>query len=409
MSEKEFNLNDRMYTLLREEPFYSSLSLHISKQPTDKLPTLAVGITQEGNFRLFYNKNYMKSLKPSVMTGALRHEFDHILYHHVFDRGPEKLVGKKYDDSMSKEEKELLKMWNIASDLAVNSHIPKYQLGEDWVVPGNGPFKQFEKGLTAEQYYKQIKNMPPEDREQILGSEPQDVHYMWGAPEDEGEGSAGSMDNPTLIAEQRLKFAVREAVNESIRRGWGTVSSEMIKKLKDSLKSFMPWKAVLKYFIRQTIKSDKKSSYVKVNRRFPWLFPGKKSNRIAKIAVAVDESGSVSNDFFTKFWSELNFLADIVEFTVIPFDHGVIQNKIFVWQKGQKVSCERVACGGTNFQAVVDWVDKDGGFDGLIIMTDMEASMPSHSRTQRLWVTDKRSYERCRWVNKCKDKIAVMM
>ena len=71
--------------------------------------------------------------------------------------------------------------------------------------------------------------------------------------------------------------------------------------------------------------------------------------------------------------------------------------------------CERVACGGTNFQAVVDWVDKDGGFDGLIIMTDMEASMPSHSRTQRLWVTDKRSYERCRWVNKCKDKIAVMM
>jgi predicted metal-dependent peptidase len=404
---KEFNLNDRLYILLRGEPFYAALSLHIAKEATMSVPTIAVGITDDGNFKLFYNKEFMSSLTPLQMEGALRHEFDHILYHHVFDRGPSELFGRKSTDEFTEAERKTAMKWNIAADLAVNSHIPEYKMSKNWVIPGIGKYKQFKKGKTAEQYYKEINQMSQEEQDELTGMGNQDYHYMWGKSAG-ADDSGDSTDSPVTLAEQRLKGAVKDAINEALRKGWGTVSKEMISKLKESLQTFINWKVVLKYFVRQTIKSNKKSSYLKINRRFPYMFPGKKSNRVAKIAIALDESGSVPNEFFVQFWAELNKLAENVSFTVIPFDHQVMEDKIFTWEKGMKIPCERVACGGTNFQAPVDWVKNEGSYDGLIIFTDLQAPEPTPSTIPRLWFTDKRNYDYCDWAKSCKDKIAVM-
>jgi hypothetical protein len=72
---------------------------------------------------------------------------------------------------------------------------------------------------------------------------------------------------------------------------------------------------------------------------------------------------------------------------VIPFDTRVDETKVYVWKKGQRKQVERVLCGGTCFDAPTKFVNDHGGFDGHIILTDMEAPKPIPSKCQRIWFT----------------------
>ena len=96
------------------------------------------------------------------------------------------------------------------------------------------------------------------------------------------------------------------------------------------LQSKIDWKKVLRYFIKTSQKSDRQNSIRKINRRFPYIHAGKKTNRTAKIAIAIDQSGSVSDAMLMMFFAELDNLAELAEFTVIPFDDGVAEDKIYV-------------------------------------------------------------------------------
>jgi predicted metal-dependent peptidase len=87
------------------------------------------------------------------------------------------------------------------------------------------------------------------------------------------------------------------------------------------------------------------------------------------------------------FFAELNALAAYATFTVIPFDTEVDESLVYEWKKGQRKTWERVKCGGTCFDAPTIYVNKQG-FDGHIILTDMEAPKPKPSKCQRIWFTD---------------------
>ena len=90
----------------------------------------------------------------------------------------------------------------------------------------------------------------------------------------------------------------------------------------------------------------------------------------------------------TAFFSELNKLADLASFTVVPFDTRVEENLVFQWKKGQKVKTQRVMRGGTDFNAPTKYVNSKG-FDGHIVLTDMAAPKPIGSQCQRMWMTTK--------------------
>ena len=89
-----------------------------------------------------------------------------------------------------------------------------------------------------------------------------------------------------------------------------------------------------------------------------------------------------------KFFAELNKLADIAEFTVIPFDTRVDESLIYTWRKGEARKWERVMCGGTCFDAPTKYVN-ERNFDGHIVLTDLCAPKPVPSACQRMWMTTK--------------------
>ena len=155
----------------------------------------------------------------------------------------------------------------------------------------------------------------------------------------------------------------------------------------DMITPKVDWRKVLRYFIKTSQRSNKRSTVRRVNKRFPYIHAGKKVTRQAKIAISIDQSGSVSDKMLAAFFAELNGLAKFAEFTVIPFDTDVAEDKIYIWKKNKRQVWERVLCGGTCFNAPTKYVNSKN-FDGHIVLTDMCAPKPIASKCQRMWMTD---------------------
>jgi predicted metal-dependent peptidase len=205
-----------------------------------------------------------------------------------------------------------------------------------------------------------------------------DDHSGWGEASDETK----------QMAKERLRQAVEDAAKEANQRGsWGSVSSEMRKQIMDMINPKVDWRKVLRYFIKTSQRASKRSTVRRINKRFPYIHSGKKVTRQAKIAISIDQSGSVSDKMLAAFFAELSSLAKYAEFTVVPFDTEVGEEHVYVWKKGKKMTWDRVMCGGTCFDAPTKYVN-DRNFDGHIVLTDMCAPKPVPSKCQRMWMTD---------------------
>ena len=218
-----------------------------------------------------------------------------------------------------------------------------------------------------------------------------DDHSGW---DDDSNSPAQQAANQ--MAKERLRQAMKEAAQEASKspQGWGSMSGEVKQEILKRLETKVDWRKVLRYFIKTSQRANKRSSVKRINKRYAYIHPGKKVQRQAKIAIAIDQSGSVSDDMLESFFAELNTLSKLAAFTVVPFDTEVDTNKVYEWKKGQRKKAERVMCGGTCFDAPTDYINKRGDFDGVIILTDMEAPKPKACKAQRMWMTDERGASR---------------
>jgi predicted metal-dependent peptidase len=388
-----FDLNEHTYRLLESEPFFASLSRRINKKMTTAIPTAGVRITDDGQFEMVYNPQFFENLAVKERSGVLKHEFYHLIFEHVTGRLP--------PEGMSK-------MWNIATDLAINSHLMD-ELPEQGCFPSRAPFEKYPVGQSEEFYFKMLKEdeqFQNQDGDGQSGDgqggegqgqgsglpDSLDDHSGWGGESDMDEQTKQAMRE---VAEQRLKEAMKDAVDEinSSGRGWGTVGAETRKAIQDFITPKVDWRKVLRYFIKTSQRSNKRSTPRRINKRFPYIHSGKRVTRQAKIAISIDQSGSVGDDMLALFFSELSSLAKYATFTIIPFDTDVDPDKVWVWKKGKRHTFERVLCGGTNFNAPTQYVN-ERDFDGHIILTDMEAPKPKPSKCQRMWATTPEYAER---------------
>ena len=396
-----FDLNLHTCRLLMREPFFAALSRRIDKTATTGIPTAGVRVNQErAQFELLYNPEFMAALSDEHKLGVLMHEFYHIIFEHVTGRKP--IEGIKRID-------------NIAMDLAINglpeminklpneaNPGPVMAGGEPMqaVIPGESHFADLPVCQTYEWYLEALKKMQEEQEEgdgeggqgegQPGDGQPGDGDPFGGADSFDSHDDFGETEGTTNeIAKERLKDAIKKAAEEAQRASnWGSVSAGMRQEILDRIQSRVDWKKVLRYFVKTSQRADRRSTPRRLNRRFPKIHPGKRVRRHAKIAISIDQSGSVDDAMLALFFAELNGLSEVAEFTVIPFDSSVGEDKIFVWKRGQSRKWERVLCGGTDFNPPTKYVNENG-FDGHIILTDMCAPKPISSRCQRMWMTTK--------------------
>lgn len=384
-----FDLNKHTFRLLQQEPFFACISRRIHKSPTKAIPTAGVRINPHNQqFEMVYNPDFMGKLTDKEKLGVMMHEFYHVIFEHVTSRLP--------PEGMSM-------MWNVATDLAINSHLMD-MLPEGGCIPSkkDTPFEKYPVGLSAEAYFDMLKKdeqFKPKDGE----GEGQGGQGQGGGQPSQGQGSGGlgdyQMDDHTgwgdvdeetkQIAKEHLKEAMKKGAEEASKgQGWGTISADVRRQIMEAITPKVDWRKMLRYFIKKSQRADKRSTVRRINKRFPLIHAGKKVRRQANIAISIDQSGSVSDSMLASFFAELNVLSKLAEFTVIPFDTEVDPSLVYVWKKGQDRTWERVKCGGTNFDAPTTYVNKQGKFDGHIILTDMEAPKPVRSIPQRMWMTN---------------------
>ena len=359
-----FDLNLHVARLLQSEPFFAGISRRVNKSATTALPTAGVCVNKAtGRFELLYNPEFFAQLTDVERTDVLKHEFYHLIFEHVTSRMPEGVNER---------------VWNFAADLAINSHLDNLPSGS--LKPGEGAFADFPSGLAAEAYLKRLEKMQKDNKGDGDGLPEEgqfDDHGAWGGSSEGNE-----------MARERLKDYIKKAAEEAsgTSQGWGTVPSDVRRDILAKIKSTIDWKKVLRYFVKTSTRANKTTTVKRINKRYRYIHPGSKVKRMARIAVSIDQSGSVSDTMLEAFFAELNKLAKLATFTVVPFDTRVEESLVYEWKKGQNQKTQRVMHGGTDFNAPTDYVNKHG-FDGHIILTDLMAPKPKASKCQRMWMT----------------------
>ena len=417
-----FDLNQEIIKLLQDEPFFAALSRRVDKKPGN-IPTAGVRVNPDTcAYEMVYNPQFFDGLTDEQRKGVLIHEFYHLVFDHVGGRRPDGV------NHMA---------WNIATDLAINSLITEQgsrldRLPEGCCVPGGPQFEEYPHSLSSEKYLEMLKNDPDKQGDgENQDGEPSGEEGDGQGQGQQGEGGeqgdqqgngsgGGNFDDhsgweensnsaATDIAKQKMKEAVRKAAEEAASgRGFGSAGGQAKKLILDSLKTKVDWKKVLRSFTIASVKADKRSTVKRINKRFPYIHSGKKIRRESKIAVCIDQSGSVDDAMLVKFYNELNKLCDLVEFDIIPFDTQVGEDHVYTWKKGQKRAWERVMYGGTCFDAPTKFVNESRGkYDGMIVLTDMMAPKPKRCRVKRLWMTTAEYAERP-WFNPNPEKMVVV-
>ena len=90
----------------------------MNKVKTNDIPTAGVTIKDDSLY-LYWNPDFLDSLSTKQCFGLLKHECYHLIFKHI--------IKRKHDPHL---------LWNIATDLAINSIIPYRELPKGGFVPG---------------------------------------------------------------------------------------------------------------------------------------------------------------------------------------------------------------------------------------------------------------------------------
>jgi len=243
----------------------------------------------------------------------------------------------------------------------------------------------FPKNKTSEYYFEKLINN--KDVKQYLEQMQNNLPIGF----DDHDGWDNISEEEKELLKGKIKEIVKDAVQESEIRNWGSISSETRKQIYKMISNKISWESLLKRFCGYTKKDERRSSIRRLNRKYPGIHPGSKKIYRPMIAVYIDESGSVSNNELELFYAELDNLSRTTDFYLYKFDHIVDDKNGFIWKKNKRPNIKRTLTGGTCFDAVTKHAQLNNKrFDGYIILTDGGAPKPRSSlRMKRCWVLAK--------------------
>jgi len=377
-------------TLLKfliEEPFFATIIRGMQKNRTFDLDTAGVSY-EDGSMKLFWNPKFMGSLSYKKRSGLLKHECYHLIFKHVTTR--------KQKPHME---------WNIATDLAINSIIPIVELPECGLIAGKKNKLKANEGIELskerqeliEKFSNFIASLPSNRSSEWYMNEIQNNKEIKSAIKelyenkvlvvmDEHDDSDLS-EAEKIIADQKVKDLLSKAKEIANQRGWGSTSFAVRAEIEKMVSKKFEWERALKYFCGNKMRNNYFKTQRKINRKYPYIHPGRKAKKTSHLAVYVDQSGSVGENSLARFGNVLGQLSKTHSFTYYFFDSHVDEKSKTSWKKGKTSNFSRRLSGGTNFDNVEDHFRKVAReYDGYVIMTDGYAAKPKTCISKRCWV-----------------------
>lgn len=414
----------KLFLISQRDSYYGYFMMNLTYEVDFSAKCIA-GILL-GRFPPVFHTNPLLLCKFSLkeILFIVCHEIDHIVFNH-----PAEMLKTNPDNDPEAFEK-----FNLAADAAVNDRILQEIEKEKrlfLVAPGGHVSsrtleKMFQlQGLPSMESYLYYFNLI---REKSLDKQTQQPNAMLDAMQGgsgtgsetaaapDGDGAEGGKDggegDGVITAqncgkledhqweagedEEEATAVVREVVNAATalmnEETRGLIPGSFFQQVEIlNAPPKLNWQSILKKYVG-TITADKRKTRMRLNRRQPERFDlsGHQDEKILKIVVAIDTSGSVSNEAVG---SILREVMDIIAhrknvLTVIECD-SKIQRVYQVKSKGD-IKKNVMGRGGTAFTPVVEYINDHREFrDALLIyFTDGygEGSIPRPKTYRTLWV-----------------------
>lgn len=345
-------------------PFFGSLLMRLRMVPDETVETFCT----DGR-EIRYSPNYAEELTDAELRGVLVHEVCHCAQGHLW-----------------RMEHRDLKKWNAATDYAVNGMLATYeqeqrQLAEQatgrsdympaWEVPKGFLLDPQLTPLSAEEIYQRLPNPPPngggggggdgagQGNADVDAPAPPVSCGEFSAPAEEPSPQPGA---PATKLEDDWKIAVTQAATAAKMQGQLPASVQRL--VGELLAPRVPWREVLREFIRQRARDD--YSFSRPNRRYGTtsgpgvgrcVLPGLHSERMGRLVIGVDTSGSITDHLLNEFQAEIQAALDECQpehIEVIYCDAQVNGTQRF--EPGDTVRLEAKGGGGTAFAPVFDHI-----------------------------------------------------
>jgi predicted metal-dependent peptidase len=420
--EKAQTLSKTAKDLMLKEPYYGFFLIMLNKLWNKRIPT--AGVSKNGiNYQLVINDDFWENLTELERLGLLKHELLHIAFGHL-------TTVFKFSDR---------RLANIAMDMEINQYIDA-----SWLPGGelsSDEFKQLKETITTEleqakennatreeliviskklpsrgimiddyaelnldikagarYYYDKLKEAKDNKAQKgTSGSEAFDNlcdqmdssdgdslpdHSTWDEFEDLSEAEQ-------KLIEKQVQKLLSDAKEQTVKKR-GTVPGEIegviiIDEIKPPK---FDWRGYIRRFTGVSTKVYTKKIRRKENKRFD-ANPGLKVKMKQHMLLAIDTSGSVSDNELKEFMSEMHHIYKCgIDITIIQCDTTIRSIEPYKGKHELNVQGR----GGTEFDPVLEYFNANlSKYTSLVYFTDGECNTDVKPRGNILWVLSEES------------------
>jgi len=380
MDEREIDnkLSAARTRLILDKPFLGALVLRLPLVAADPrwCPTTATDAR-----RFYYNPDYVAELRPDEAQFVLAHEALHCALSHF-----------------ARRQHRVRQRWDVACDYAINPLLIDEGLS---APPGSLLMDEFV-GMTAEEIYPYVEENEDETLDRHLYDDSDaDGEQGDGEPEPDrqpkpgdGDGQArprmndsgqgqGSKPPPLSAAErealavqwqQRLAGAAQQAQQA------GKLGANMARLVDHLLQPQLPWRALLARHMSSVARDDYSYTRPSNRRGGPAVFPSLRSHQV-DVVIAVDASGSITEDELREFLAEIQALKGQLRarVTLHVCDAELAADGPWRYEPWEEFEAppKLHGGGGTRFTPVFEWVERqDRAPELLVYFTDAQGEFP---------------------------------
>ncbi len=350
--------------LILDKPFLGALALRLPMVAAD--PAWCQTAYSDAR-HFYYNPEYIDALSMEQAQFVLANQALHCALSHFARRQHRNRFR-----------------WEIACDHAINPLLVKDGLKPP---PGTVVLESFE-GMTAEEIYPCIdenNSDEPEEQPQHEGDgsgEQKEESERGQKPDDQGKNEGAPRPQPLTASEEEslaAQWQQRLAGSAQQAQQAGKLGGMLGRMVGELMQPKLPWRLLLARYLTQYARDD--YSYMRPSRREgDMILPSLRSAQ-ADILVALDTSGSISEQEIDEFMSEINAIKGQLRARIVlhACDSKLAETGPWLFEPWDefRLPKEIAGGGGTDFRPVFEWVARQGREPDLMLyFTDALGEFP---------------------------------
>ena len=345
-----------------------------------------------------YGRKFLDTLSDTEIAGVVLHENLHVLLKHI----------ARHRDLMKTDKR----LTNIAMDYVVNDII--MQISEKHPTLVTLPENCFHDPMFRDWSVRRVYEYLKEEQEQE--QQEQNDEQEQGEGEDQGDGQGGGQSNkrggnrPDSAFDDHDDAGVQEMdedalgklgnkIDEAIHQGGilaGKFGAKIPRVIKDLMEPEIDWREVLQDFWTAHVRGCDEFTWRRFNKNRladDYYLPSTVSETIGEVIIAIDTSGSISNEDVAKVASRIQELCDTLppdRIRVLWWDTQVHGEQLFEGNYSNLSSMLKPqGGGGTRVSCVSEYIINNKlDADCMIIFTDgyVEWDITWQTQIPAVWI-----------------------